>query len=521
MQTKCHLSKLIAAQAKKYGDRAALSYRDYDLDKWVDISWNTFAKKVKDVSLALLHAGVKVQENIAVFSQNKPETHFVDFGAYGIRVVTIPFYATSSGAQVTYMLNDADIRFLFVGEQQQYDTAFSIISVTRSLERIIIFDPKVKKNPKDHLSVYLSDFLQEHLQGDRKALEAEYEHRQADANYRDLCNILYTSGTTGQSKGVMLTYDQYREGFRVNDAVLPLSDKDVFLNFLPYTHIFERAWCYLGLTEGARQCINLRPTDVLKSLQEVHPTCMSSVPRFWEKVYQAVMEKMEKGSFLERKLISEALEAIRLVKPNAKFYQASSSEMFGKVESEPQNEQTPFHPRSPYGVSKVYGHFITVNYRESYNIYGCSGILFNHESPRRGIEFVTRKITDAVARIKLGLQDKLFLGNLDACRDWGFAGDYVKAMWLMLQQDQPDDYVVATGKKHSVRDFVSLAFDRVGLNYEKYVEIDPKFYRPAEVCTLCGDASKAKRVLNWEPDVDFNQLVNMMVDADLKSVQQS
>lgn len=308
MQTKCHLSKLIAAQAKKYGDRAALSYRDYDLDKWVDISWNTFAKKVKDVSLALLHAGVKVQENIAVFSQNKPETHFVDFGAYGIRVVTIPFYATSSGAQVTYMLNDADIRFLFVGEQQQYDTAFSIISVTRSLERIIIFDPKVKKNPKDHLSVYLSDFLQEHLQGDRKALEAEYEHRQADANYRDLCNILYTSGTTGQSKGVMLTYDQYREGFRVNDAVLPLSDKDVFLNFLPYTHIFERAWCYLGLTEGARQCINLRPTDVLKSLQEVHPTCMSSVPRFWEKVYQAVMEKMEKGSFLERKLISEALE---------------------------------------------------------------------------------------------------------------------------------------------------------------------------------------------------------------------
>ena len=172
MQTKCHLSKLIAAQAKKYGDRAALSYRDYDLDKWVDISWNTFAKKVKDVSLALLHAGVKVQENIAVFSQNKPETHFVDFGAYGIRVVTIPFYATSSGAQVTYMLNDADIRFLFVGEQQQYDTAFSIISVTRSLERIIIFDPKVKKNPKDHLSVYLSDFLQEHLQGVRKALEA-------------------------------------------------------------------------------------------------------------------------------------------------------------------------------------------------------------------------------------------------------------------------------------------------------------------------------------------------------------
>jgi len=308
MLNNCHLSKLIHEQAKKYGERTAMSYRDYDAGRWVPISWNKFSQNVKKVSLALLRLGVKVQENIAVFSQNKPETHYVDFGAYGIRVTTIPFYATSSGAQVAYMLNDAQIRFLFVGEQQQYDVAFSVISVARTLEKIIIFDPKVKKNPKDHLSAYFDDFLREELEGDLAPLQTEYRQRQADASFDDLCNILYTSGTTGQSKGVMLTYGQYHEGFRVNDACLPFGENDVVLNFLPYTHIFERAWCYLGFTEGAQQCVNLRPADVLQSMQEVHPTCMSAVPRFWEKVYQAVLEKMEQGSFMERKLIREALE---------------------------------------------------------------------------------------------------------------------------------------------------------------------------------------------------------------------
>lgn len=309
MQNNCHLSKLILEQAKKYGNKPALSYRDYTLGKWIPISWTQFARNVQKVSYALLHLGVKVQEKIAVFSQNKPETHFVDFGAYGIRVVTIPFYATSSAAQVTYMINDAQIRYVFVGEQQQYDIAFGVISVAQSIEKIIIFDRSVKKDSKDHLSVYFDDFINEELQGGiDESIKEEYNKRQADANFDDLCNILYTSGTTGQSKGVMLTYGQYHEGFRVNDAVLPLSENDVFLNFLPYTHIFERAWCYLGLTEGALQCVNLRPADVQRSMQEVHPTCMSSVPRFWEKVYQAVLEKMENGSFMERKLIREALE---------------------------------------------------------------------------------------------------------------------------------------------------------------------------------------------------------------------
>ena len=304
MQTKCHLSKLILEQAKKYGEKAALSYRDYDTNQWVPISWNTFAQQVKRVSYALLHIGVRVQENVGVFSQNKPENLFVDFGCYGIRAVTIPFYATSSAAQVAYMLNDAQIRYLFVGEQEQYDVAFSVMAVAQTLERIVIFDKKVQRNPKDHLSVFFEDFLREELQGDMREVETEYRRRRNDANNEDL----YTSGTTGQSKGVMLTYGQYEEGFRVNDAVLPLSEDDVFLNFLPFTHIFERAWCYLGLTEGALQCINLRPADVQRSMQEVHPTCMSSVPRFWEKVYQAVLDKMENGSFMERKLIREALE---------------------------------------------------------------------------------------------------------------------------------------------------------------------------------------------------------------------
>jgi GDPmannose 4,6-dehydratase len=213
------------------------------------------------------------------------------------------------------------------------------------------------------------------------------------------------------------------------------------------------------------------------------------------------------------------LEAIRHVKPDARFYQASSSEMFGKVVEVPQRESTPFYPRSPYGVAKVYGHWITVNYRESYSLFACSGILFNHESERRGLEFVTHKVTYAAARIKLGLQQKLHIGNLEARRDWGFAGDYVRGMWLMLQQDKPDDYVLATGETHSVRELCEVAFRRVGLNWEEHVVVDPRYYRPAEVDLLIGDASKAGRVLGWEPSVTFEGLVHMMVDADLRELQ--
>jgi GDPmannose 4,6-dehydratase len=218
--------------------------------------------------------------------------------------------------------------------------------------------------------------------------------------------------------------------------------------------------------------------------------------------------------------VTRILEAVRKVDPSMRFYQASSSEMFGKVREVPQNEQTPFYPRSPYGVAKVYAHFITVNYRESYDLFAVSGILFNHESPRRGLEFSTRKITDGVARIKLGLRDSLALGNLDAKRDWGYAGDYVEAMWLMLQQGEPEDFVIATGVEHSVRDCVDIAFSHAGLDPEEYVRIDPREFRPAEVDHLVGDASKAREKLGWEPRTSFRELIELMVDADLERLSQ-
>jgi GDPmannose 4,6-dehydratase len=235
---------------------------------------------------------------------------------------------------------------------------------------------------------------------------------------------------------------------------------------------------------------------------------MSFVPASWD-------QPMLTGEYNSQG-VTRCLEAIRRVNPSIRFYQASSSEMFGKVREVPQTELTPFHPRSPYGVSKVFGHYITVNYRESYGLFAVSGILFNHESPRRGLEFVTRKVSDGVARIKLGLLDSLSLGNLDAHRDWGFAGDYVRAMWMMLQRSEPDDYVVAMGIAHSVRELVEIAFSHVGLDWEKHVKVDPAFLRPAEVDHLIGDPAKARRLLGWAPSVDFPGLVKMMVDADLE-----
>jgi len=254
--------------------------------------------------------------------------------------------------------------------------------------------------------------------------------------------------------------------------------------------------------------------SLIKMLEEVeldelyNLAAMSFVPTSWN---QPVLTGEFTGLGVTR-----LLEAMKQVRPKAKMYQASSSEMFGKVREMPQNELTPFYPRSPYAVAKTYGHYITVNYRESYNLFAVSGILFNHESPRRGKEFVTRKITDGVAQIKLGLASELRLGNLDSERDWGFAGDYVKAMWRMLQQDEPGDYVIATGVSHSVADFLEAAFSHVGLNWRDYVVQDPQFMRPAEVDHLIGDASKAKEVLDWQPEVDFEDLVRMMVDADLQ-----
>ena len=269
--------------------------------------------------------------------------------------------------------------------------------------------------------------------------------------------------------------------------------------------------------------LQLRPADLLDQLSlirvidEVRPdefynlAAMSFVPASWE-------QPMLTGEF-NAQGVTRVLDAIRQVDSSIRFYQASSSEMYGKVLEVPQTETTPFYPRSPYGVSKVFGHYITVNYRESYDLFACSGILFNHESPRRGLEFVTRKVSDGVARIKLGQTDQLKLGNLEACRDWGVAGDYVRAMWVMLQQDQASDFVVATGVSHSVKDLVEIAFKHVGLDWQSYVKTDPSLLRPAEVDRLVGDASRAREILDWKPSLDLATLIRMMVDADLERVK--
>ncbi|HPT16432.1 MAG TPA: GDP-mannose 4,6-dehydratase [Kiritimatiellia bacterium] len=308
------------------------------------------------------------------------------------------------------------------------------------------------------------------------------------------------TGITGQD-GSYLAELLLSKGYRVTGMVRRAS-----------TETFDRI-AHFKDQVVLRQADLLDQFSLVKLLDEVQPdeiynlAAMSFVPTSWN---QPVLT----GEFTALG-VTKLLEAMRMVCPKAHFYQASSSEMFGKVLETPQTEKTPFYPRSPYGVAKAYGHFITVNYRESYNLFALSGILFNHESPRRGKEFVTRKISDAVARIKLGTLKELRMGNLDAKRDWGFAGDYVCAMWMMLQQARADDYVVATGRTHSVRDFLRIAFSHVGLNYEDYVVIDPEFIRPAEVELLLGNPAKAQAQLGWQPQVSFEQLVTMMVDADM------
>lgn len=308
------------------------------------------------------------------------------------------------------------------------------------------------------------------------------------------------SGITGQD-GSYLAELLLDKGYEVFGVVRRLSAPNVWR----IQHLLDRITLL--------QADLLDQLSLIKAVEKSDPAefynlaAMSFVPSSWD-------QPMLTGEYNSQG-VTRALEAVRSVNPKIRFYQASSSEMYGRVREVPQTEMTPFYPRSPYGVSKVFGHYITVNYRESYNLFACSGILFNHESPRRGIEFVTRKVTDGVARITLGLSDKLMLGNRDACRDWGFAGDYVRAMWQMLQQDQPDDYVVATGKAHSVQELVEVAFAHVGLDWQKHVGVDERFLRPAEVDHLIGDPSKARNQLGWEPTVDFKGLVTMMVDADI------
>ena len=308
------------------------------------------------------------------------------------------------------------------------------------------------------------------------------------------------TGITGQD-GSYLAELLLDKGYEVFGLVRRLSAS----NYWRIEHLLDRVTLLPG--DLLDQLSLIRVLERVKPQELYNLAAMSFVPASWD-------QPMLTGEF-NAQGVTRVLEAVRVVDPSIRIYQASSSEMYGKVLEIPQKETTPFYPRSPYGVTKVFAHYITVNYRESYNLFAVSGILFNHESPRRGLEFVTRKVTDGVARIKLGLSQQLALGNLDAKRDWGFSGDYVRAMWLMLQQATPDDYVIATGESHSVRELVDVAFAHAGLDWEKYVKLDPAFLRPAEVDLLIGDSSKAKAQLGWSPTIDFPGLIKMMVDADV------
>lgn len=304
MQNNSHLAVLIHEQAKKYGDREVLIYKDFGGTEWKSCSWNQFSAIVRQVSNALLNLGVKKQENVGVFSQNSAQYLFCDFGAWGVRAVTIPFYATSSEQQIQFILNDAKIRILFVGEQDQYDKAHRVQATCHTLERIIVFDRGVCLNKEDTMAMYFDDFLK---LGDGLPRQTEVEALQASASMDDIANILYTSGTTGDSKGVILTCGQYHAALEANNKCVPVGEEDRVLNFLPFTHIFEKGWKILCLSEGAKLIVNTYPQQVQQAMKETHPTCMSSVPRFWEKVYMGVQEKIESSSVMQRKIFEHAI----------------------------------------------------------------------------------------------------------------------------------------------------------------------------------------------------------------------
>ena len=380
MQIISHMSVLIHDLAKHYGDREMLVYQDFGGKEWKSLSWNQVSQTVKQVSNAMLNLGVKVQENIGIFSQNSVQYLECDFGAWGIRAVTIPFYATSSEQQIQFIINDAKIRFLFVGEQDQYDRARRVVSLCPTLERIIVFDPLVHISSHDPNALYFSDFLK---LGENLPRQTEVEARQQEASFDEIANILYTSGTTGESKGVILPHSQFHAAFIANGKCVPVNEKDRVMNFLPYTHIFERGWAIFALTKGATMIVNTHPQEVQQSMPETHPTCMSSVPRFWEKVYMGVMDKIEHASVMQRKLFKHALAVGR--KHNIEYlsigkkppvalhleYEVLNRTVFSLVRKELGLEHAHFFPTAGAAVSahvEEFVHSIGINMIVGYGL---------------------------------------------------------------------------------------------------------------------------------------------------------
>jgi long-chain acyl-CoA synthetase len=469
------MSVLIHEQAKKYGEKVALNYRDFGSLKWKTASWNEFSQVVKVVSNALLNLGVKVQENIGVFSQNTVQYLYTDFGAFGIRAVTIPFYATSSEQQVQYIIGDAQIRFLFVGEQEQYDKAHRIFPLCPTLERIIVFDSSVRINPNDPNTIFFDDFLK---LGEGLPRQSEVESLYEQANYEDLANILYTSGTTGDSKGVMLTYGQYHAAFAANDKCVPVGEKDRIMNFLPFTHIFERGWMILCLTEGAELIVNTYPKEVQQSMRETHPTCMSSVPRFWEKVLVGVKEKIDNANPVERKLFKKALAVGR--KHNIEYlsrgkrpplplhmeYKMYEKTLFSLIKKQLGLENAHFFPTAGAAVSEEveeFVHSIGINMIVGY---GLTESLATVSCDHLGEPFTVGSVGQPIEgiEIKIGENEEILLKGptitkgyykRDALNEQAFDADgffhtgdagYVKDGELYLKERIKDLFKTSNGK---------------------------------------------------------------------------
>ncbi len=475
MQNNCHMSVLIHEQAKKYGEKVVLNYRDFGSLKWKKATWNEFSQVVKVVSNAMLNMGVKVQENIGVFSQNTVQYLYTDFGAFGIRAVTIPFYATSSEQQVQFMIGDANIRFLFVGEQEQYDKAHRIFPLCPTLERIIVFDSSVRINPNDPNTIFFDDFLK---LGEGLPRQSEVEELYKQASFDDIANILYTSGTTGDSKGVILTYGQYHAAFEANNKCVPVGEKDRIMNFLPFTHVFERGWMILCLTEGAELIVNTYPKEVQQSMRETHPTCMSSVPRFWEKVLVGVKEKIDNANAVERKLFKKALAVGR--KHNIEYlsrgkrpplplhmeYKMYEKTLFSLIKKQLGLEDAHFFPTAGAAVSEEVEEFVHSVGINMIVGYGLTESLATVSCDHLGEPFTVGSVGRPIEgiEIKIGENDEVLLKGptitkgyykRDALNEQAFDADgffhtgdagYLKDGELFLKERIKDLFKTSNGK---------------------------------------------------------------------------